>query len=165
MIEDAQRSPRGAITPRAFNRLLFALILIAALAVLARLVTRQESRAENGGGNMATAERLRTADALYLRGEWGMAADAYFGALEAAAVADTQLDIRVYSKLATSLYERGERRAGIHFMKMYRECLDGVRTGKSVARLKAGDPLFESDSLSAELGQVEGTLERWNEMN
>lgn len=163
-MEDSQRSPRGTITPRAFNRLLFALILIAALAVLARLVTRQESRADNAGGNMAATEWLRTADALYLRGEWGMAADAYFGALEAAAAADTQLDIRVYSKLATSLYERGERRAGIHFMKMYRECLDAIRTRKHAAGLKPDDPFLESDSLATELGQVDDTLERWSVM-
>jgi hypothetical protein len=164
-MEDAQRLSRGNITPRAFNRLLFALILIAALAVLARLLARQESRADSSDATMAAGEWLHTADALYLRGEWSMAADAYFGALEAAAASDTQLDIRVYSKLATSLYWRGERRTGLHFMRLYRERLQGIRARKHTAGLSPDDPLLVSDSLTVELGQVDDTLERWNVMN
>src|SRR5262245_47808813 len=55
---------RRPITTSDFNRLLFALLLLAALAVLARLVTRQESRAETPELEATLAQWSQTADAL-----------------------------------------------------------------------------------------------------
>ena len=157
---------RRPITSSDFNRLLFALVLLAALAILARLVTRQDSHAEmTEEGVVSVSEWLRTADALFVRGEWAMAADAYFGALEQAAQSDRQLDVRVYAKLAESLYSRGERRAGLHFMRLYRARLERFRQSRAPASLDPSDPFLMPENLDSELSKADETLTLWSEAN
>ena len=58
-----------------------------------------------------------------------MAADAYFGALDAAAEVELALDPRVYEKLAECLLKRGERPCGHLFPRQYRAQLDQLRPG------------------------------------
>jgi hypothetical protein len=156
---------RRPITSSDFNRLLFALVLLAALAVLARMITRQESRADtNTPDGTPVAEWLRTGDALFVRGEWALAADAYFGAFEAAAVTGRSIDARVYAKLAESLYNRGERRAGLHFLRLYRTQLERYRT-TNPASVDPADPLFVPENLETEIHQTDLTLNRWSQVH
>lgn len=155
---------RRPITSSDFNRLLFALVLLAALAVLARMITRQESRADTDvQSGTPVAEWLRTGDALFVRGEWTLAADAYFGAFEAAAESGRTVDPRVYAKLAESLYNRGERRAGLHFLRIYRTELLRYRSASPAATIDPTDPLLVPENLEAELNQIDQTLTRWSE--
>lgn len=153
---------RRPITSSDFNRLLFALVLLAALAVLARMIARQESRADTDTKSETTsAEFLRTGDALFVRGEWAMAADAYFGAFEAAATAGHDVDSRVYAKLAECLYNRGERRAGLHFLRLYRTALERYRATPR-ATANPADPLTVPENLDAEIVQTDLTLNQWS---
>jgi len=157
---------RRPITSSDFNRLLFALVLLAVLAILARLVTRQDTHAEmNEEGVVSVAEWLRTADALFVRGEWAMAVDAYFGALEQAAKNDRPVDVRVYAKLAESLYSRGERRAGLHFMRLYRARLERYRQSRAPSGLDASDPFLVPENLDSELSHADATLTLWSQAN
>jgi hypothetical protein len=157
---------RRPITSSDFNRLLFALVLLAALAIMARLVTRQDTHAEmNEEGTVTVAEWLRTADALFVRGEWAMAADAYFGALEQAAQGDRSVDVRVYAKLAESLYSRGERRAGLHFMRLYRSSLERYRQNRAPASLDPTDPFLLPENLDSELLKADARLTLWSQAN
>ena len=161
-----EKSGRRPVTAREFNRLLFALILLAALTVLARLVTRQESRAQTpDGGQASVAEWLRTADALFVRGEWDMAAEAYFGAVETAVRSGQEYDVRVNAKLAESLYRRGEKRTGIHFLRLYRSQLECIRARRGKPGLAPGDPFLEPGALDEELGQVDVLLQAWSTLN
>jgi len=156
---------RRPITSSDFNRLLFALVLLAALAIMARLVTRQETHADTVEATVTVAEWLRTADALFVRGEWAMAADAYFGALEHAAGGDRDVDVRVYVKLAESLYNRGERRAGLHFLRLYRAHLERYRQNRTPSSLDPTDPFLLPENLDAELLKADATLTLWSQAN
>jgi hypothetical protein len=154
------------VSARDFNRLLFALLLLGALTILARLVTKQESEAAGYDQAQTEIERwLQTADALFVSGEWSMAADAYFGALNAAAEAGRVLDLRLYKKLAECLLQRGEVRAGTYFLRLYREQLLRIKTDRIRAGLSPDDPFYEADTLSDELDAVDADLNAWSRIN
>jgi hypothetical protein len=156
---------RRPITSSDFNRLLFALVLLAALAVLARLIARQDSRADAGAPSATpAAEYLRTGDALFVRGEWSLAADAYFGAFEVAAAAGQAVDSRVYARLAECLYNRGERRAGLHFLRLYRTALERYRSVPPTT-VDPADPFWVRENLEAEIVQTDMTLNQWSRAN
>lgn len=161
MTDHGQRRP---ITAREFNRLLMALILLASLAVLARLVTRQESRAADMEETAVTAaEWVRTADALYLRSEWAMAAEAYLGALEAARDHKVELDPRVYRKLAESLWDSGERRAALYFLRDYRARLDHLDSHPLAVGLRADAGFMSEQELADEKTLIDTKLRAWGE--
>jgi hypothetical protein len=105
---------------------------------------------------------VQSADALFVSGEWSMAADAYFGALDAAAVADQALDPRVYKKLSHCLLERGDVRAGSYFMRQYRALLLQVKTDRVSPGLSPNDPFYDAQTLSDELSAVEAALTTWS---
>jgi len=160
MTSHGQRRP---VTSREFNRLLFALVLLASLAVLARMVTRQESHAEGiKSGEVTQAEWVRTADALFLRGEWEMAADAYLGALETARTRSVEVDVRVYRKLAESLWECGERRSAAHFLRKYQSQLFDLSSQRVLVDYAPEGDGFDREKLTAELAQVDAMLLAWN---
>lgn len=152
---------RRPITTSDFNRLLFALLLLAALAVLARLVTRQESRAESPELEATLAQWSQTADALFLKQEWSMAADAYFGALEAAAREGFVVEPALHKKLSICLAESRDHRTAVYFMRLYRMRLLEVQSdpgGKDSALGElAGDPM----ALARELSETETLLKTW----
>jgi hypothetical protein len=157
---------RRPVTARDFNRLLFALLLLAALTVLARLVSRQESRAETDRPDRVTfTQWVQTADALFVRGEWDMAADAYFGALEAAAETGMRFDPRLQKKLALSLHRRGNEREGLHFMRLYAARLEHLARERMAADLALDDPFHDPAVLAEELATVRAQLESWRPMN
>ena len=161
MTSHGQRRP---VTSREFNRLLFALILLASLAVLARLVTRQESQAANAGsGEITAAEWVRTADALFLRAEWEMAADAYLGAIEAARTHAVDLDFKIYRKLAESLRECHEYRAAVHFLRTYRMHLGELSSRRVLVNYATEDESLSGDRLTAEIDAVDAMLARWSQ--
>ena len=157
---------RRPVSARDFNRLLFALLLLGALTILARLVTKQESRAAGNDQVQTETERwLQTADALFVSGEWSMAADAYFGALDAAFAVDHTLDPRLYKKLAECLLKRGDLRAGIHFLRQYRAKLSQIQTDRVTTGLPPDDPFYDAEALSNELDAVETELLAWSRVN
>lgn len=160
MTSHGQRRP---VTSRDFNRLLFALILLATLAVLARLVTRQESRAAGTeAGEISAAEWVRTADALFLRGEWEMAADAYLGAVETAVAHGIRLEVHVYRKLAESLRESGERRSAVYFMKLYRARLQEIAKHPLLVDYAAAEDGLQGKDIEAELADADAILAAWS---
>lgn len=157
------RGQRRPVSARDFNRLLFALLLLGALTILARLVTKQESKAAVNDQAQTEIERwLQTADALFVSGEWSMAADAYFGALDAAAEVGQTLDPRLYKKLAECLLQRGDVRAGTYFLRQYRTHLMQLQTDRITAGLPPNDPLFDAVTLSDELNAVDADLRAWS---
>jgi len=143
---------RRPVTARDFNRLMFALLLLGALTVFARLVTRQDSHAESITPDTVTlAQWMQTADALLVRGEWVMAADAYYGAMETAALQDAELEPRTYKKLSACLEESGDRRAAIHFLRLYRVEWLAYQKKPHLKHLPQDDPFGDPDNLAAEL--------------
>jgi hypothetical protein len=157
------QGPRRPVTARDFNRLLFALLLLGALTVLARLVTRQETHAADAGPDrVSLAQWVQTADALFVRGEWSMAADAYFGALEIAASQDAHTDPRLLKKLAISLHERGDHRIGIHFMRLYHARLIRFREERFVTDSALDGLLRDPGQLEAEVLSTEQQLKTWD---
>jgi hypothetical protein len=157
------RGQRRPVSARDFNRLLFALLLLGALTILARLVTKQESKAAVNDQTQTEIERwLQTADALFVSGEWRMAADAYFGALDAAAEVDPSLDPRLYKKLAECLLKRGDVRAGTYFLRQYRGHLVQLQTERITAGWPPNDPLLDAETLSDELHAVDTDLHAWS---
>ena len=149
---------RRPVSASDFNRLLFALLLLAALAVLARLITRQESRAETTESQTTLAQWVQMADALFLKSEWSMAADAYFGALEASARDQLPVDPMLQKKLSICLAEQNDHRSAVHFMRLYRLRLLDYRDNPSKGF--AGAP-NSPDSLEAELVESETLLKQW----
>lgn len=156
---------RRPVTARDFNRLLFALMLLAALTVLARLVTRQESKAEVQPDLRITlaqwAQWAQTADALFLRGEWRMAADAYYGALEAAATSGLLPEPRWQKKLAICLAETGDERGAVHFMKLYRVRLLQWQGEPSLHDPSAFDSLRDPATLAGEVAEADALIQKW----
>jgi hypothetical protein len=145
---------------------LFALLLLGALTILARLVTKQESEAAGHDQTQTDIERwLQSADALFVSAEWSMAADAYFGALDAAAEAGRVLDPRLYKKLAECLLQRGDVRAGTYFLRQYREQLLRVKTDRIRSGLPPDDPFYDTDTLSDELDAVNAELDAWSRLD
>ena len=155
MTTSERRRPVGASD---FNRLLFALLLLAALAVLARLITRQETRAESAETQATLAQWVQTADALFLKSEWSMAADAYFGALEAAARDQLPVEPMIQKKLSICLAEQRDHRSAVYFMRLYRLRLLDYRDNP--ARKFAGAPA-DPAALDAELADSETLLKQW----
>lgn len=152
---------RRPITATDFNRLLFALLLLAALAVLARLITRQETRADTIEGQVALAQWVQAADALFLKREWSMAADAYFGALEAGSRERLAVDPSVQKKLALCLSETGDSRSAVHFLRMYRQSLLEHRAYPSGRRVALSILAGDKDALERELAETERLLKTW----
>jgi hypothetical protein len=150
---------RRPVTARDFNRLMFALLLLGALTVFARLITRQDSRAEGIAPDTVTLSQwLQTADALFVRGEWVMAADAYYGAMETAALQDAELEPRIYKKLSVCLLESGDRRGAIHFLRLYRADLLAYQRQPHSNHLPQDDPFRDPNMLAAELQALEQQL-------
>jgi hypothetical protein len=108
---------------------------------------------------------VQTADALFVRGEWDMAADAYFGALEAAAETGLHFDPRLQKKLALSLHRRGNEREGLHFMRLYAARLEHLARDRMAADLALDDPFHDPDVLAEELEAVQTQLVAWSPMN
>jgi hypothetical protein len=152
---------RRPITATDFNRLLFALLLLAALAVLARLITRQESRAEEPDNRIALAQWVQTADALFLRGEWSMAAEAYFGALESASRERMAVESALHKKLAICLANIGDHRSATHFLRLYRQRLLEFQADPSGAYGGFANQSQDPESLARELAETETLLNTW----
>lgn len=153
---------RRPVTARDFNRLLFALLILAAITVLARLITRQESQAQVEPEIQITlAQRVQTADALFLRREWQMAADALYGALEATAEAGAPTEPALHKKLAICLAESGDARGAVHFMRLYRLQLLEIKERPSLADVAPLDSLRDPLTLEGELADAETLLARW----
>jgi hypothetical protein len=153
---------RRPVTASDFNRLLFALLLLAALAVLARLVTRQESRAEvRPEDEITLAQWVQTADALFLKGEWTMAADAYFSALEVAAREGLPAEPRWQKKLSLCLAESQDHRGALHFMRLYRLRLLECQRDPSLASWSQTHAPVDAEALARELAETEGLIQRW----
>ena len=153
---------RRPVTARDFNRLLFALLLLAALTVLARLITRQESKAEMQPEEHASlAQWVQTADALFVRGEWHMAAEAYYGAIEAAAASDQRLEPRMRKKLALCLAQSGDSRGAMHYLKLYRLQLLQWQNQPSFHDLPPLDSLRDPTALAGEVAEVESLIQKW----
>lgn len=151
---------RRPITTSDFNRLLFALLLLAALAVLARLITRQESRAATPENQVTLAQWSQTADALFLKQEWSMAADAYFGAMEAAARERFVVEPSLHKKLSICLAQSRDHRTAVHFMRLYRLRLLEYRADPdqdSTLGALARDP----EAFEQELSEIEALLKSW----
>ncbi len=149
---------RRPVTASDFNRLLFALLLLAALAVLARLITRQETRAETTDSQASLAQWIQTADALFLKSEWTMAADAYFGALEAATRDRLPVEPMLQKKLSICLAELQDHRSAVHFMRLYRmRLLDYQDNPSSKFAGAPADPV----TLERELSESETLLKQW----
>ena len=158
--------PRRPVTARDFNRLLFALLLLGALTVLARLVTRQESHAATETASRTTVVQwIQTADALFVRGEYATAAEAYFGALETAAARGERIDPRIEKKLALSLYEKGETRTGIHYMRLFRARLLRYERGQSLSELPLDDPFQSKPAVTEERVIVDEQLAAWGALD
>lgn len=154
--------PRRPVTARDFNRLIFALLLLGALTVLARLVTRADIEAsESESDRISMAQWLQTADAMFVRGAWEVAADAYLSALEMAVEADREPDPRLFKKLSLSLYSRGDHRLGIHFMQLYRVRLIRLAEGRLGVTLEPTDALLDPGPLQEERAFVEAQLSDW----
>jgi hypothetical protein len=150
---------RRPVTARDFNRLMFALLLLGALTVFARLITRQESRAEGTAPDTVTlAQRLQTADTFFVRGEWVMATDAYYGAMETAALQGTELEPRIYKKLSACLEKSDDGRGGIHFLRLYRAELLAYQKKPHLKHMPKDDPFCDPDVLAAELVATEEQL-------
>lgn len=149
---------RRPVTASDFNRLLFALLLLAALAVLARLITKQETRAEATDSETTLAQWVQAADALFLKSEWTMAADAYFGALEAATRDRLPVEPMIQKKLSICLAELQDHRSAVHFMRLYRMRLLDYRENPSAKF--AGAPVDEA-ALEQELIESESLLMQW----
>jgi len=153
---------RRPITIGDFNRLLFALLLLAALAVVARLVTRQESHAEMQPERQITlAQWVQTADALFLKGEWAMAADAYYGALEAAASEELPVEPRLQKKLALCLAEIHDARGALHFMRIYHLRLQEWQANPRRHEGEFRDAAVGSGDLERELAETEALIRKW----
>jgi hypothetical protein len=153
---------RRPVTARDFNRLLFALLLLAALTVLARLITRQESKAEmQPEEQISLAQWAQTADALFLRGEWQMAADAYYGAIEAAAASGQSPEPRMQKKLALCLAQSGDARGAMHYLRLYRLQLLQWQNQPSLHDLPPLDSLRDPAALAGEVAEVESLIQHW----
>lgn len=157
--------PRRPVSARDFNRLLFALLLLGGLTVMARLITHQESLAHDDGGTITQAQWERSADALFLRGQWDMAADAYFGAMERSLENSQSGNPRLHKKLALSLYRQGDKRSGIHFLKLYRALLKRMSRDQILTGLSVSDELHDPSMLARELAGVDDTLIVWSSTN
>jgi hypothetical protein len=101
---------------------------------------------------------MQTADALFVRGAWVMAADAYYGAMETAALQDAELELRTYKKLSACLEESGDRRAAIHYLRLYRAELLAYQKKPHLKHMPQDDPFGDPDVLAAELDAVEQQL-------
>jgi hypothetical protein len=153
---------RRPVTARDFNRLLFALLALAALTILARLITRQESRAAGQPEDQVTlAQWQQTADALFVRGEWRMAADAYYGALERAAALHVAPAPHVAKKLAICLSETGDRRGALYFLRLYRMRLLDAEQRPAANDYWAEDGLSDPETRALELTDTESLLKEW----
>jgi hypothetical protein len=157
--------PRRPVTARDFNRLLFALLLLGALTVLARLVTRQDIHASDVGTGQTLAQWVQTADALFVRGEYATAAEAYFGALETAAAEGARFDPRIEKKLALSLYEKGEERTAIHYMRLFRARLLRYERGQNLSELALDDPFQAKPAVTEERLIVDEQLASWGALD
>jgi len=152
---------RRPITTSDFNRLLFALLLLAALAVLARLITRQESHAEAPEMQVTLAQWSQTADALFLKQEWAMAADAYFGAMETAARERFVVEPALHKKLSICLAESRDHRTAVYFMRLYRMRLLELQTDPSTRDSTMGLLANDPEALARELSETEALLKTW----
>ena len=99
---------------------------------------------------------------LSIRTQWSMAADAYFGALEIAASQDAHTDPRLLKKLAISLYERGDHRIGIHFMRLYHARLIRLREERFVTNPALDGLLHDPGQFDAEVLSTEQQLQAWD---